>query len=81
MEEISSLIRDLGLKPSLVFYEVLVLLIGFVVLYIIRRSLKSMKNRGTRFIDRLRIFEAVRTRAQFKSVKRQKQKEIGRAHV
>ena len=73
MDVIADFLRSLGLEPSLVFYEVVVLLIGFVILQLIRRNLRSMKHRGTNFIDKLRIFEAVRTRAQFKSVKKQKQ--------
>jgi len=55
---------------------VLVFFIGLIILQIIRRSLKSVKNRGESFISRLRFFEAVRSRGPFKSVKKQREKAL-----
>jgi small-conductance mechanosensitive channel len=76
MDALNNLIRDIGLSPHLVFYELLVFFIGLILLQIIRRSLKSVKNRGESFISRLRFFEAVRSRGPFKSVKKQREKAL-----
>ncbi|MFP4621896.1 MAG: mechanosensitive ion channel family protein, partial [Bacteroidales bacterium] len=61
------------LSPHVVFYEILVFGIGLIILQIIRRTLKNVKNRGESFISRLRFFEAVRSKGPFKSVKKQRE--------
>ncbi|KXB08419.1 hypothetical protein AKJ55_01055 [candidate division MSBL1 archaeon SCGC-AAA382M17] len=58
------------------FYELLVFFIGLFILLFIRRSLKSVKNRGESFISKLRFFEAVKTKVAFKSDKKQKEKAL-----
>ena len=76
MDALVNFIREIGLSPHVVFYELLVFFIGLVILQIIRRSLKSVKNRGKSFISRIRFFEAVRSRGPFKSVKKQREKAL-----
>jgi small-conductance mechanosensitive channel len=76
METLIDIIREIGLSPHLVFYEILVFLIGLIILGIIRRNLKSVKNRGKSFISKNRFFEAVRSRAPFRSVKKQREKAL-----
>lgn len=76
MEHLNQLFSDFGLSPNLTLHFVLTLVIGFILLQIIRRSLKSFEKRGTGFIDRLRFFEAVKSKAHVRSAKRQKEKAI-----
>ena len=76
METIREIIQALGFNPSLFFYEILVFVIGLLVLLIIRRSLKSVRNRGKTFISKNRFFEAVRSKAPFKSLKKQREKAL-----
>ncbi|MGM0531211.1 MAG: mechanosensitive ion channel family protein [Bacteroidota bacterium] len=76
MDTLVNFIREVGLNPNVVFYELLVFFIGLLVLRIIRRSLKNVRNKGESFISRLRFFEAVRTKAPFKSVKKQREKAL-----
>jgi small-conductance mechanosensitive channel len=66
----------MGFSPNLTLHFVLTLVIGFIILQLIRRSLRSFEEKGTGFIDRLRFFEAVRSRAHVKSHKKQKEKAI-----
>lgn len=76
MDTLVNFIREIGLSPHLVFYEVLVFFIGLIILRVIRRSLKNVRNRGESFISRLRVFEAVRTKAFFKSPRKQREKAL-----
>jgi len=76
MSNLDQFISNLGLSPHLTIHFVLTLVIGFVILQIIRRSLKSYEKRGTSFIDRLKFFEAVKSKAHIKNAKRQKEKAI-----
>jgi len=76
MEHLNQLFSDFGLSPNLTLHFVLTLVIGFILLQIIRRSLKSFEKRGTGFIDRLRFFEAVKSKAHVRSAKKQKEKAI-----
>lgn len=76
MDTLVNFIREIGLSPHLVFYEVLVFFIGLIILRIIRRSLKNVRNRGESFISRLRFFEAVRTKAPFRSPRKQREKAL-----
>ncbi|MFP4041966.1 MAG: mechanosensitive ion channel domain-containing protein, partial [Bacteroidales bacterium] len=66
-------IIDLGYNPFIVFYMLIVFFLGLVVYLLIKRHLSNMQKKGTSFIDKLKIFEAVRTKTPFsKSVKNQK---------
>ena len=76
MDKLNQFISNLGLNPGMTIHIVLTLGIGFLLLQIIRRSLKSYEQRGTRFIDRLKFFEAVKSKAHIKNAKRQKEKAL-----
>ena len=79
MSEIKQFITDLGFDPHLVFYVVIVFFAGLFILQIIRRSLRSIEEKGTSFIDKLKVFDAVRTKAPFmRSGKSQKDNAIER---
>ena len=71
MDALNNLIREIGLSPHLVFYELLVFFIGLILLQIIRRSLKILKNRVESFIIRLRFFDVLISRVPFISFKKQ----------
>jgi len=76
MDKLDQFISNLGLNPGMTIHIVLTLGIGFLLLQVIRRSLKSYERRGTRFIDRLKFFEAVKSKAHIKNAKRQKEKAL-----
>lgn len=76
MDSLVHIIRELGLSPHIVFYELLVFFIGLILLLIIKKSLQSVKNRGESFISGNRFFEAVRTKVPFKSMKKQREKAL-----
>ena len=76
MEQLDQFLKDLGFSPHLTLHIVLTLVIGFIILQLIRRNLRSFEEKGTGFIDRLRFFEAVRSRAHVRSHKNQKEKAI-----
>ena len=65
MDQIKQFINEIGLEPYLVFYTVIVFLGGLIIFQIIKRSLKSIEEKGTTFIGKLKVFEAVRTKAPF----------------
>lgn len=73
MESVNQFITDLGYNPFIVFYMLIVFFLGLVIYLLIKRHLSNMQKKGTSFIDKLKIFEAVRTKTPFsKSVKNQK---------
>jgi small-conductance mechanosensitive channel len=76
MQQVDDIISSMGLSPSLTLHFLVTLVVGFIILQLIRRSLKSFERRGTSFIDRLKFFEAVKSRAHIKSVKKQKEKAL-----
>lgn len=76
MENLDRFISNIGLPPHLTIHFILTLVIGFILLQVIRRSLKSFEKRGTGFIDRLKFFEAVKSKAHIKNAKRQKEKAL-----
>ena len=79
MSQLKQFITDLGFDPHLVFYVVIVFLMGLLIFQIIKRSLRSIEEKGTSFIDKLKVFDAVRTKAPImRSGKSQKDKAIQR---
>lgn len=76
MEHLDRFISNIGLPPHLTIHFVLTLVIGFLLLQVIRRTLKSFEKKGTGFIDRLKFFEAVKSKAHVKNAKRQKEKAL-----
>jgi len=76
MEQLDQFLTELGFSTHLTLHFILTLVIGFIVLQLIRRSLRSFEEKGTSFIDRLKFFEAVRSRAHVRSQKNQKEKAI-----
>ncbi|GEM_PF-697748 len=76
MEQIDQILSDWGLNSPLFLHVILTLVIGFILLQLIRRSLKSFEQKGTSFIDRLKFFEAVKSRAHIKTARKQKQRAL-----
>lgn len=79
MKQVKQFINELGFDPFLVFYVIIVLLVGLIIFQIIKRSLSSIEKKGTTFIGKLKVFDAVRTKAPFmRSGKSQKDSAIER---
>lgn len=76
MDNLDQFISDLGFSTHLTIHFVVTLVIGFVLLQLIRRSLKSFEKKGTSFIDRLKFFEAVKSRAHVKTATKQREKAL-----
>jgi len=76
MENLDQLIEEIGFSPHLTIHFAVTLVVGFVLLLLIRRTLRSFEKKGTGFIDRLKFFEAVKSRAHVRTAKRQKEKAI-----
>jgi len=76
MENLDRFISNIGLPPHLTIHFILTLVIGFILLQVIRRTLKSYEKRGTGFIDRLKFFEAVKSKAHIRNAKRQKERAL-----
>ena len=77
MAALENLLTKIGYNPHVVFYMVIVFVIGLVVFQIIKRRLRSVEERGTSFIDKLKIFDAVRTKTPFaRSEKKQKDRAL-----
>jgi small-conductance mechanosensitive channel len=73
METLEGLLNNIGLNAHMVFYMTIVFVVGLIVFQIIRRRLRSVEEKGTSFIEKLKIFDAVRTKTPFtRSVKKQK---------
>ncbi len=79
MEVLKNFLTELGFNPALLIYMATVFIIGLVIFSIIKRHLKNVKEQGTSFIDKLRIFDAVRTKTPFaRSHKKQKDNALER---
>jgi len=77
MEALEKILIDIGYNPHIVFYMIIVFLTGIFLFYIIKRRLRTVEEKGTSFIDKLGIFDAVRTKTPFvRSVKKQKDKAL-----
>ena len=76
MSQLDQYLTELGFSPHLIIHFVLTLTIGFLVLQVIRRSLRGFEERGTSFIDRLKFFEAVKSKAHIRSARKQKERAI-----
>jgi len=76
MEQLDQLLTKWGFSPHLTIHFVLTLLIGFIILQLIRRSLRAFEEKGTGFINRLKFFEAVKSKAHIKSYKKAKESAI-----
>src|SRR6056297_2651656 len=59
---IESIFFDIQVSKSLLIYLGTVFIVGLLFLWIIRRSLRCIKNRGTNFIQRLKVFEPIKTK-------------------
>jgi small-conductance mechanosensitive channel len=59
---VSDLFFDINISKSLLVYLGSVFAGGLILLWIIRRSLRSIENRGTNFIQRLKVFEPIKTK-------------------
>ena len=59
---IESIFFDIQVSKSLLIYLGTVFIVGLLLLWIIRRSLRGIENRGTNFIQRLKVFEPIKTK-------------------
>ena len=79
MKQIELGLESIGMDPHLIFYMGTVFLVGLLLLQLIRRRLNTVQKKGTSFIGKLRVFDAVKTKTPFaRSVKSQKEKAIER---
>lgn len=69
----------IGLDPYLVLYAIIVFVVGLIIFPFIKRSLSSIEEKGTTFLEKLKVFEAVRTKVPLmRSAKSQKESAIER---
>ncbi|MFO8234529.1 MAG: mechanosensitive ion channel family protein [Bacteroidales bacterium] len=79
METLERYITELGFSPVIVFYIIVVFFTGLIIYLFIKRHLNAVERKGTSFIDKLKFFEAVRTKTPFsRSVRKQKNSALER---